>query len=134
MKNYSWRVDNDVINIFPRKGREPKFAKLMDMKISHFQAPKDMEVGYLEAIIVLHLPEFKTFVAENGFYTEAWQNASWNLDRRLPEEMSFSGLTFRELLNAITKAKRGGWILKRARTMVYRSPSGEEKEFFELDI
>jgi hypothetical protein len=134
MKNYTWRVDNEVINIFPQKGREPKFAQLMDMKINKFLAPKDMQVGYLEALIVLELPEFKTFVAENGLYTESWQNATRYLNRPLPESMSFSNLTFRELLNGITRSKRGGWILKRGNPTIYETPLGEKKEFFELEI
>ncbi|MEO7508335.1 MAG: hypothetical protein ABIZ95_13910 [Pyrinomonadaceae bacterium] len=134
MKNYSWRVDNEVINIYPLKGREPKFARLMGRKIDKFFAPKDMEVGYLEALIVLELPEFKTFILENNLYVESWQNATPYLKRPLPEAMTFSDLTFKDLLNRITKSKRGGWILKRGTPKIYESPTGEKKEFIELEI
>lgn len=134
MKNYSWRIDNEVINIFPTKGREPKLTKLLDTKISKFFAPKGMEVGFLEALIVLNTPEFKIFVAQNDLYAESWHNATPYLTRPLPEAMSFSDLSFRDLLNRITKSKRGGWILKRGTPKIYESPSGEKKEFIELEI
>lgn len=132
MKNYTWRIDHEVINIYPLKGREPKFAKLMDMKVGKYVIPKENQVGALQPFIAFQLPEFQTFLAENDMYAVNWQWANWSLERPLPDELSLPEGTFRELLNGITKFKRGGWILKRGDPKVYKPLSGENKECIHL--
>jgi hypothetical protein len=58
------------------------------------------------------MPEFRAFSAQNDLIAEAVKTAPWYDDRPLPVGMKFTDLTFSDLLNAITKSKRGGWILK----------------------
>jgi hypothetical protein len=128
MKNYAWRIDNEVVNIYPLNGRDPNFTKLLDTKINRFNFPKGAEVGMIQSYIILELPEFRTFLSENNLHAEAEQVGCWYLERPVPDEMSFSNLSFRDLLNAITRSKRGGWILKRAK------PNGDRKNYVELII
>lgn len=112
MQNYDWEINNGVVNIFPIKGRDPRFEKLLNLRIREFGVPKGSEVGLIQPLIVLNLPEFKAFLAENNLYAESDRDDPWYIERPLPVEMKFSNLTFKELLNEITKSKRGGWILK----------------------
>lgn len=132
MKNYTWRIDHEVINIYPLKGREPKFVKLMDMKVDKVVIPKETEVGLLQPFITIQLPEFQAFLKENDMYPIYWQLANRSLERRLPDELSLKEGTFRDLINGITKVKRGGWILKRGDPKVNKPLSGENKECVHL--
>ena len=127
MKNYDWEINDEVVNIFPIRGRDPRFEKLLDLKISQFSIEKGRAVGIIQGIIIHILPEIKAFLAENNLYAEASRNAPWYIERPLPVGMKFSNLTFKELLNRITKKKRGGWILKRAKL-------GEEQDEGFIDI
>jgi hypothetical protein len=75
------------------------------------------------------LPEFKKFLTKNsldhsqsrtGYLVQV-------LERKIPDELRFSNITFKELLNKITKVKRVGWILK-------SSDLYEEKDYTDIDI
>jgi len=112
MRNYDWVIEDDVVNIFPVRGRDPVLVKLLDLKIREFVFPKDGKVGLIQPVIVIDMPEFKTFLEQHNLYAEAVKTAPWFNDRPLPAGMKFVNISFRELLNSITKSKRGGWILK----------------------
>ncbi len=129
MKNYDWEVNNDVVNIFPIHGRDPKLKKLLDIKIRAFEVSNTGEVGIIQPLIILYLPEFKSFLAENELNSYARKVGSWFDERPLKFGMKFSNLTFRELLNEITKSKRGGWILKKT-----KSSNIKEGEIIEIMI
>jgi hypothetical protein len=131
MKNYSWDINDDVINIFPIKGRDTRFEKLLNLKVRGFVVPKDKEVGIIQPMIVLNLPEFKAFLAENNLFAESDRTAPWYIERPLPMELRFSDLSFKQLLNRITKSKRGGWILK---TNKLNKPENKGKEVIEILI
>lgn len=131
MKNYDWKINNDVVNIFPIKGRDPRFEKLLGLRIREFVVWKGAEVGIIQPLIVLELPEFKAFLAENNLYAESDRTAPWFIKRPLPVGMKFSDLTFKELLNEITKSKRGGWILK---TNKLKKPENKDKEVIDILI
>jgi hypothetical protein len=113
MKYYDWEISGGVVNIFPVRGREPKFQKLLDVRIKQFRASKGMEVGMIQAIVLFRLPEFRAFLRENDLRPSAVEFTKWDPKAPLENEMNFSDLSFRELLNAIVRSKRGGWILKR---------------------
>ena len=115
MKNYDWEITNDVVNVFPIRGRDTRFVKLLDLRIREFIVSKDASVGLIQPQIILFLPEFKVFLAANDLHADAVKTAPWYDDRPLPVGMKFSDLTFKELLNAITKSKRGGWILRKGK-------------------
>ncbi len=68
-------------------------------------------------INIVLLPEFRNFMNENNFHFSNIREGTnfvikAQYGRTLNEEMDFSNLTFRDLLNKITKIKKGGWILK----------------------
>lgn len=132
MQNYDWEINNDVVNIFPIKGRDPTFKKLLDVRIREFAVWKGAEVGIIQQLILRELPEIRAFLAENNLHTDGWRTTSMAFtERPLPEEMRFSDLTLKELLNAITKSKRGGWILQKNK---HNIKENKDKEFIDILI
>lgn len=121
MQNYKWEINDDVVDIYPIKGRDEKFERILDLNIRHFELetknsnPQIKKPIFLIRNQIFKLPELTSFLDENKFYyNKLYRESLDNLDRKIPNELSFSNLTFRELLNKITKIKRGGWILKRS--------------------
>lgn len=112
MQNYAWEINDDVVNIFPIRGRDPRLKKLLDVKVEVFFAGIGAPIGSIQAQLMLFQPEFKTFLKENNLDYETAGPYSSFQERILPDGMGFTNLTFKELLNAITKSKRGGWILQ----------------------
>lgn len=114
MENYGWEINNDVVNIFPIRGRDLRLKKLLDSKVNDFVVGAGEKVESIQTELMLFLPEFNAFLEENNLEGDCERSATdtIGLDRILPDGMRFSGLTFKELLNAITKSKRGGWILQ----------------------
>lgn len=116
MKNYGWEMRDGVINIFPVSERDKRLAALLDLKIRHFQ----LREGSMVADIIpalLDLPEFQQFRRINRITFSPIREGSETLigmqyGRRIDGAMQFENITFRDLLNRITRIKRGGWILK----------------------
>jgi hypothetical protein len=119
MPNYKWEINDETVNIVPIKGRDSRFEKLLNTKIKNYLLVKstgEPSGNYIIAIrkAIYLLPEFSgtrevlgLSILERRFDTDGF---SLMLD--LKEDLSFTNLTFRELLNGITKSKKGGWILK----------------------
>jgi hypothetical protein len=112
MKYYNWEINDGVVNIFPVKGRNRLFENLLSLQISNFYIKKGSEVERISFRIIFGLPEFKKFLDENNVETDGRVDDPWYYHRALTEDLSFSDLTFKELLNKITISKRGGWILR----------------------
>lgn len=129
MENYDWEINNDVVNIFPIRGRDPRLKQLLDLRVRDFGVGMGADIGSIQAQLMLFLPEFKTFLAENKLEAETGRPGSVGEDRILPDGMRFSDMTFKELLNAITKSKRGGWML-----MIKKQKDKPGKEFVEILI
>lgn len=129
MQNYDWEINDGVINIFPAKGRNPSFKRLLELRIREFVVWKGAEVGVIQPLIVLQLPELRKFLDDNNLLAASDRVAPWFIDRPLSQEMRFTNLTVQELLNAITRSKRGGWILRHK-----KSSNGHGKESIELLI
>jgi hypothetical protein len=129
MKNYDWEINNDVVNIFPIRGRDPVFAKLMDQPVKKFSLGKGTQFLRIQYYTTELLPEFQDFLRDNGLRAGDYHFLGYS-KKPTAEDMRFTNLTFREVLNAVVKVKRGGWILKR-RTPTDFSP---EKNFIELFI
>lgn len=112
MENYDWEINNDVVNIYPKRGRDDRLKKLLDTRVRVFAVGMGDEVGSIQAQLMLFQPEFRAFLKENNL--EAMTDRAGPLFERriLPDGMAFTDKTFKELLNAITKSKRGGWILQ----------------------
>lgn len=132
MDNYEWEINNDVINIFPTQGRFEKFEKLLETKVTNFTLEKGKTVRDITTSIK-ELPEFYKFIDKNnlvffGFRSGSVLRINAQYGRTVNAEMNFSNLTFRELLNKITKIKKGGWILRWIKTRT----SG--RELIDIDI
>jgi hypothetical protein len=128
MKNYKWEINDDVVNIIPTKGRDERNEKLLALNISSFSFQKNFSIGQIRNNI-LDLPEIQTFLSEQKIFSTKWRAFVASATRRLPVEMKFSNLTLRDLLNKITKIKRGGWLLRQS--YLYGTA---EKEYIEIDI
>ncbi len=133
MENYKWEINDGVVNIFPIKGRDERFEKLLGLNIQRFTFEKGQTVRDITTNI-LALPEFKRFLKENKFFFTGFRQGfnfviKAQYGRAINVEMDFSNLTFRDLLNKITRIKKGGWILKWKRSM--NAPGWE---YIDLDI
>ncbi|HLA96406.1 MAG TPA: hypothetical protein VK612_11850 [Pyrinomonadaceae bacterium] len=133
MENYKWEINNGVINILPFRGRDERFDRLLGLKINKFGLEKGKTVEDITTNITL-LPEFRSFIRENklsfhGFRTGINFVIKAQYGRIVDQQMDFSNLTFRELLNKVTKVKKGGWILK---WRYISSTTG--KELIDIDI
>ncbi len=131
--NYKWKINDGVVNIYPIKGRDDRFEKLLNLKIKNFTFEKGDPIWKITTNIK-SLPEFSTFTAENNLRFNGARSGPEGAvqkmyDRKLNESMNFSNLTFRDLLNKITKIKRGAWILK---WRFLSTKTGEE--FIDIDI
>jgi hypothetical protein len=116
MENYKWEINDGVVNIFPVKGRDERFEKLMGLSIQRFTFAEGKTVKDITTSL-LALPEFVRFLKDNKLsFTGYRHGANFILKaqygRRINVGMDFSDLTFRDLLNKITRIKRGGWVLK----------------------
>lgn len=116
MENYKWEINDGVVNIFPVKGRDERFEKLMGMNVQRFILDKGKTVEDITTNLK-SLPEFIKFRRDNklafiGFRHGVNFVIKAQYGRAIETRMDFSNLTFRDLLNKITKIKRGGWVLK----------------------
>lgn len=112
MENYDWEIKNDVVNIYPKRGRDERLKKLLDTRVRVFAVGMGAPVGSIQAQLMLFQPEFEAFVKENNLEAMTDRAGPSFEERILPDGMAFTDMTFKELLNAITKSKRGGWILQ----------------------
>ncbi len=132
MENYEWEINNGVVNIFPKRGRDIRFEKLLRSDVREFSFDKGQAIMTITKSL-LQLPEFRTFLEENDFTFKGIRYGSRMIveakyGRRLNSSMHFSNLTFRELLNKITRIKGGGWILMVTKHQV------DGKDAIDLDI
>lgn len=133
MKNYVWSLNDGVVNIYPINGRDKRFERLLEMKVSHFKVESGKTVEDITLAIVA-LPEFRNYIKEEKFHIIYIRKGMdfevrARYGRPLNRGLEFTNITFRELLNRATVEKRGGWIL---RWNGIGKQSG--KEFIDLDI
>ena len=132
-ENYRWEINDEVVNIYPIKGRDDRFKKLLSLKIKKFTLEKGTPIWEITRNIK-SLPEFSVFTVKNNLRFNGVRSGPEGAvqemyGRKINESMNFSNLTFRDLLNKITKIKRGGWILK---WRFISEKTGEE--FIDIDI
>lgn len=133
MENYKWEINDGVVNIYPIKGRDKRFEKLLDLRIKKFTFENGDPVWKITTNIMA-LPEFSAFMVTNNLRFNGGRSGPEGAlremyDRKIDEGMVFSNLKFRDLLNKITKIKRGAWILK---WRFISKKTGEE--FIDIDI
>lgn len=128
MRFYSWTLDDGVVNIFPVEGRDEVFRSLLELRIASFWMPKDSPINRIR-LEIEESPEVKAFVAKAGISIPVLRKGGGTRDHIIDQEMDFPGLTLKELLNRVTKIKRGGWVLKRNKFV--RNPKGDK---IDLDL
>ena len=69
---------------------------------------------------ILNTPELIAFQRKQDFLVSSMRYMSPNLIRAIPEEMKFSDITLKDLLNKITKIKRGGWAIRMSDFINYK--------------
>jgi len=116
MENYKWEINDGVVNIFPVKGRDQRFERLLGMNVQRFILEKGKTIEDITTNL-LSLPELVRFLEENkliflGVRTGVNFVLKAQYGRPIDGRMDYSNLTFRDLLNRITKIKRGGWMLR----------------------
>ncbi len=132
MENYRWEVNEGVINFVPSCGRDEILEELLETRIEKFRLPSGGTVDDITKVIK-GLGEFSMWMKRNNLYFNPTRTGSSILleaqyRRKLESSLNFCDLSFRELLNRITKSKKGGWILKR------RVKTRDGKEQIYLDI
>lgn len=111
MGKYRWEINNGVVNIVPTEGRNAVFERFLALKVRKF-ALKNPRVELIQPYLFF-LPEVIEFMKANRLsFANSRTGRTSTLQRKLPSDLEFSDIGFRELLNEITKIKRGGWILK----------------------
>lgn len=116
MDHYSWDIRDGVINIFPIRGRDPRFEKLLDLRIEAFHLPKGSKVEEI-TVSLLNLPEFRQFRRSHRLsFFPVREGVTVLIEqqygRTIDQPMEFKNISLRDLLNNITKIKKGGWILR----------------------
>ncbi len=133
MENYTWKINDGVVNIFPKSAaRDKRFQELLNTRIENFAVVKGLPVATITAAIIA-LPEFQAFLKKENLRFTGWRAGSQLLNRSqygrpLPDGIRLSNLTFRELLNKTTKIKGGGWILR------LKPSSSSPPEQMDIDI
>ncbi len=130
MQNYKWEINDDVVNIIPIIGRDKRFEELLSVKIQNISLLKERRIQSIPGII-FRTPEVFAFFKANNVGIQLPASSSHNTVRELKDDLFFSNLTLRELLNKITKAKRGGWALKQTN---FSRVNKTKNEFINIDI
>lgn len=119
MNNYKWEIIDEVVNIIPIAGRDPILEEFLNVKIKNFSVVQssagngDGKRTISEIrLSILNTPELFDFRRGHNLVVSSTRYMSPNLTWSIPQEMNFSNLTLIELLNKITKIKRGGWAIR----------------------
>lgn len=131
MKYYDWKVENGVVNIVPTEGRSLVFERLLSTNVKLFVFPENWDVGFIRSLLI-RLPEVSSFFTSNQLAISDMVISPWFIDRKLPTEMRFTDLSLKQLLNEITRSKRGGWILKSAKDR--REDPEDQREWIDISI
>lgn len=126
MQNYQWEINDGIVNIFPTRGRDERLKKLLDLQIADFRLDRPAPIFSVRNKL-LELPELVAFMKENKIRSSKVKGDFNFTDRKLNVDLRFENLKLKNLLNQITKIKRGGWILK-------KNDLFDSKEFFYFDI
>ncbi|MEP6849838.1 MAG: hypothetical protein ABI999_13360 [Acidobacteriota bacterium] len=111
MRNYAWRVDSGVVDIYPTASRDPNFERLLNLKIEQFRFANGMHVAVIRTKL-FELPEVSSYLSENKIRYRDFTNGMTDYKSLQQVRMDFENLTLLELLNNIARTNHGGWILK----------------------
>lgn len=128
MKHYVWEVNDGVVNIYPKEGRDDRLKRLLNVRVKSFSMGIGAPADDIQPRIMLFLPELKSFLAENDLFPETAQRLTYFDEWTFPDGLVLQDITFKELLNRLTKSKRGGWAIR------IKKDDKSDKELFVLDI
>ncbi|MEZ5307059.1 MAG: hypothetical protein R2684_07935 [Pyrinomonadaceae bacterium] len=131
MKNYDWELADGVINIVPVKGRDKRLSEFLDLQIGKgFSLQAGDPKTELEPAIMLNMPEVIQFAKSKRLsilcsFVEECPKCSNVFD----EDLEVQPMRLRDMLNRITRQKRGAW-----RVIISESRNPNSPELLELDI
>jgi len=123
---YTWKLEGEVIHVWPVSERDPLLATLLNEKISHFSIIGEASRNRIYND-VMDLPEIRSKLIMAGVEPLTFLGpGSWT---KLPKETWFneSNLTLRELLDRIVlKTEIRQWVISRwGKNSEYISLKGE---------
>jgi hypothetical protein len=110
---YTWKLEGDVINVWPLTGRDALMEILLETKISHFSFTEAASTYRIHGDI-MDLPEIKTKLIVAGVDPMIFLNSGTMVKVGKGIWFDETNLTLRQLLNTIlkkTESKR--WVLYR---------------------
>lgn len=125
---YRWEISDGVVNIIPTENRDSDISGLLETRIAMFGIQSGESVGNLRNHIVA-LPEFNSFFTGNPVLSLAIRSDFDYWNRRLETGFQLKGLELREILNRVTREKKGVWILRKVKNV--KVP---DKDFIEFEI
>jgi hypothetical protein len=133
MRYYDWEINDGVVNIFPKEGRDLRFKELLETKINSFKFEKGETIWQLTTKIK-EMPEIRAFLDDNKLYFSGKRSGLVEIletqyGKTIDAEMNFSSMTFKELLNKITKIKRGGWAIAN-----HGFSKAVQRDYLDIDI
>lgn len=133
MAHYQWELNEGVVNIFPTLIRDKKLETLLAMRIDKFTFRAGRPISEITKNLK-NLPELRKYLDENNLVFSGVRTGPNVLVRaqygkRIDQDMSFSNLTFRELLNKITLVKRGSWVVR-----IVSRPKLGKPQHIDIDI
>ncbi len=123
-----WEIADDIINIYPKDGRDPRLIELLNTEVHEFILGETATLIMIQPDIY-DLPEFTKFLSERNLGVTGVRSNAQDLKSRIPQRIKLSNVKLKQVLNRLAKIKAGGWILK-----VEKRVSEEGKEIIELDI
>ncbi|MCB1024905.1 MAG: hypothetical protein KDB79_10970 [Acidobacteria bacterium] len=131
MKNYDWELADGVINIVPVKGRDKRLSEFLDLQIGKgFSLQAGDPKTEVEPAIMLNMPEVIQFAMSKrlSIYCSfiEWCSECSNV---FDEDLEVQPMRLRDMLNRITRQKRGAW-----RVIISESRNPNSPELLELDI
>lgn len=128
LKNYDWTITDNVVNIYPKYGRDSRLEELLGIKVKNYFLGEKAITMFIQTELY-DLPEFETFLQDRDLKVTNARVNTQDLQGRLPQAISVSNLTLREILNRLAVIKGGGWILT-----VSKRDQSDGKETLEIDI
>jgi hypothetical protein len=128
LPDYKWSLEEGVVNFTPVKRQEELLEILLNTRIEKFTMNKGGSI-YSMRTSLLSLPEIKRFEEMSRHRMTIVMRGNDTRIKKIAENLDFSAVTFRELLNHITKVKKGGWIVRRG---ARQTDKDEDQIFIEI--
>src|SRR5690606_9102163 len=103
--NYQWRLNDGVINVYPKINRDIITQELLELNIDRFVIPKSINNLKIRSNLS-RLPEISEFLNKRTVTPLNLSFSSFDLiNRNLKEKMVFERKSFSQILNSIIKTK-----------------------------